>query len=213
MSETDETLAFYKGQLRALVWSGFFNEDDFQLQLEDLSYDEQAAPHLDTLRQYGEALMEEKREADSGWPVRTDWDRLAQAFEALERDAILATHNSGYTTSDAHHDAWEIIRGDPAGQWRGFAYYHEQDVERTVDGMPLLLGFDAVADGEDAKRAVGEAVAAGLRDAGFTVDWNGDPETRMGVTDIDWKKRTNWASRRTTPADKGGGFLRRLFGR
>ena len=209
---TDESArAFYAEQLRVLIWSGFFNEDDFAVYLDDLTYDEQAVPFIDELRALGLNTIEEKRAAEAGWPARTDWDRLAEAFTQLERGHILATHNSGYTTSDAHHDAWQIIKSAHEGSWRGFAYYHGQDVERAVDGMPLFLGFDAVEDDEVAKREVGEAIATALRNAGFTVDWNSDPETRMSVTDVEWKKRTDWVAN-SGPEPQKGGFLRRLFG-
>ena len=212
MSDTVDALAYYTEQLRVLVWSGFFNEDDFALYLDDLAYDEQAVPHIDALRQHGTKLMAEKREAEAAWPTRTDWDRLAEAFSALERDGVLALHNAEYTTSDAHGDAWDIIARSQEGTWRGFAYYHRQDVERVVDGMPLFFGFEAVAKDEAAKREAGEVVAAALREAGFSVDWNGDPETRMSVADIDWKKRTDWVEP-SRPETQKAGLLTRLFGR
>ena len=159
--------------------------------------------------------FEAKMTAEADWPARTDWDRLDDVFRHLQSDRILALHNAGHTTSDAHGDAWDLIQRDGPSDWDGFCYYHGQDVERAVDGMPLFLGFDAVKEGADAKVAVGSRVAGALRDAGFSVEWNGDPETRMSVTDLDWKKRTDWddgTDRGATSPAKQPGFFHWLFG-
>ena len=207
----DETLTYYRDQVATLVWSGFFNRDDLERYLDDLAYDEQAVPFIGQVRAHALSEMDAKRAAEAGWPAQTDWDRLAAAFVRLEAGRVLALHNAGYTTSDAHGDAWHIINTDRRDRWDGFCYYHGQDIERAIQREPLFVGFEAVAEGAAQKTAIGERVAAALRDAGFDVDWNGDPETRMSITDLDWKKRTDWRSApQNDPPRKG--LLSRLFG-
>ncbi|RJY09271.1 DUF6891 domain-containing protein [Aurantiacibacter aquimixticola] len=219
MSGSEDALDYYRDQLRVLVWSGFFNEDDLELYCGDLTYDKDSATHVDVLREYGNALMAKKRVAEAGWPARTDWDKLDEVFAALETCDILSLHNVGYTTSDAHDDAWQTIREASDREYRGFVYYHGQDVERAVDAMPLFLGYDSIAEGEKAKRELGEEIVAAVREGGFAVDWSGDPETRMSIVDLVWKKRAEWSDQgsesETTEASdaKASGFFRRLFGR
>ena len=186
---------YYRDQLRALVWSGFFDETDFRQYFEDLEDDEEARPLRATLAEFGSAQMAEKRSAEATWPEVTDCDRLEAVFDGLDSLGILALENAGYTSSDAPGDAWQMIKEAPPGRYRGFCVYHGQDVERAVERQPLFIGFDAVADDAQAKRAIAEDVAASLREGGFEVDWNGDPETRMSIVGIDWKRRTQWKDR------------------
>ena len=210
-------LAYHKERLRILVWSGFFNEADWETEAEDLRYDPDAEPHIDQLDEFVRAQMAAKREAETSWPAITDWDRLNAEFEAFTASGILALHNAGYTRQDAHSDAWEIIQSDGAGTWRGFVYYHGQDVEGAVEGHPLYLGFDAVEEDAAAKHAIGREIVEVLRTAGFTVEWNNDAETRPHIMGLDWKKRTDWAAalgdNASDPAQAKLGFFARLFGR
>jgi hypothetical protein len=201
-------------QLRLLVWSGFFNERDFQDYLDDLEHDGEALPHISMLTETGRAELAEKRSAEAAWPTETDCDRLDAAFARLEKRGILALANAGYTTSDAHGDAWAVISETP-GYYRGFCYYHGQDVERAVQGQSLWLGFDAVAQDAEAKGALGEEIAEELRLAGFDVAWDGNPETRMSIDGLEWKRRTRWKMAAESPSDEGGtkrGWLGRLLG-
>ncbi len=213
MAEDFDDLAYYRDQVRGLVWSGFFNEDDLETYLADLAFDPEGAPYANAVRDEARAAFAAKREAEAGWPAVTGWDRLAKAFAALEASGILALHNAGMTTSDAHGDAWDIIGRAPPGTWRGFAFYHGQDVERAVDGGPLFIGFDAVAEGAAAKKGVGGEIVAALKAQGFAPQWNGDAETRLDVPDIQWQKRTDWVRPAGSPAAAAKtGLWSRIFG-
>jgi hypothetical protein len=223
MDDDFDDLAYHRETVDALIAGGFFDEDDLDTYLADMAFDPDAAPFAIAVRDHARAAMAAKRTAEAGWPAVTDWDRLARAFSALEAGGILALHNAGLTTSDAHGDAWAIIRSDSPGTWRGFAFYHGQDTERAVDGGPLMIGFDAVAKGADAKRAIGEGIVTALKAEGFAPDWSGDPETRIEVAGIVWQKRTQWVgpARPSEPPPPpppprgtaaGGGLWRRLFG-
>ena len=211
MTEDFDDLAFYQEQVRVLIAGGFFNEDDLETYLADLVFDPHGAPYANEVRSEALTAFATKRKAEAEWPAVTDWDRLATAFAALDASGILALHNAGYTTSDAHGDAWDLIGRDPPGTWRGFAFYHGQDVERALSGEPLFIGFDAVAEGADAKLGIGNAIVAALKAQGFAPQWNGDPETRLDVPGLKWQKRTEWV-RPATKAAAVSGFWRKLFG-
>lgn len=221
-------LTYHRETVSALIAGGFFNEDDLETFLADMAFDPDAAPHAGAVRDHARAAMAEKRAAEAGWPAVTDWDRLARAFAALEADGILALHNAGMTTSDAHGDAWDLINRSPPGNWRGFAFYHWQDVERAMAGEALFIGYDAVAKGAEAKSVIGAAIVAALQAEGFAPNWNRDPETRLDVPGIVWQKRTEWARPaapamppappppppppRPRKAAAGNSIWRRLFG-
>jgi len=212
MEDDFDDLAYHRETVTLLIASGFFNEDDLETYLADMAFDPDAAPHAKPVRETALAAFAAKRAAEAGWPAVTDWDRLAAAFTALEAGGILALHNAGMTTSDAHGDAWDLIGRAPKGAWRGFAFYHGQDVERAVNGGSLFIGFDAVADGADAKRGIGNEIVATLKAQGFAPEWNGDPETRIDVPGITWQKRTEWVHRAGAPsAAAKAGIWRKLF--
>jgi hypothetical protein len=207
VEESEDSAAYWMDELRLLIWSGFFNENDFDAYLDDLQYDEEAAPHLPMLRDFGSTEMVSKRKAEGGWETQTDCDRLDATFSSLRTQSVLALQNAGYTTSDAHGDAWNLINQDAPDRWLGFCYYHGQDVERALSGNALYIGFDAVAADREAKVRLGEIVARALRDAEFTLEWNGDPETRMTITNIHWQKRTNWVDQQRATLVRPKGFF------
>ena len=210
MEDGFDDLTYYRQTVEMLIAGGFFNEDDLETFIADMAFDPHGAPHAKAVREHALAVMDAKRAAEPNWPAVTDWDRLARAFDALEAGGILALHNAGMTTSDAHGDAWDLIGRDPPGKWRGFAFYHGQDLERVLAGDALYIGFDAVAEGAEAKRAIGAAIVAALKAEGFAPNWNGDPETRLDVPGIPSQKRTEWVRKRGTAA--GNSLWRRVFG-
>lgn len=213
MTDDFDDLAYHREQVCVLIAGGFFNEDDLETYLADMAFDSDAAPHANAVRDEARAAFAAKREAEAGWPAVTDWDRLAKAFTALEASGILALHNAGMTTSDAQGDAWDLIGRAPSSTWRGFAYYHGQDVERAVAGAPLFIGFDAVAEGIAAKQGIGNDIVAALKAQGFAPEWNGDPETRLDVPGLKWQKRTDWVRPAGSPAAVAKtGLWGRLFG-
>jgi hypothetical protein len=209
MEDDFDDLAYLREQVSMLIAGGFFNEDDLETFLVDIAFDPNSAPHTAAIREHALAAFAAKRAAEAGWPAVTDWDRLAKVFTALEADGILALHNAGMTISDAYSDGAEIINQSPPGAWRGFAYYHGQDVERAVAGGPLMIGFDAIAEESEAKRGIGAEVVAALKAEGFAPDWNGDPELRIEVPGIVWQKRTEWVRPATATRT---GLWQRLFG-
>jgi len=72
----------------------------------------------------------------------------------------------------------------------GFAYFHSQDAERafnrkgegkTLTG-PLYIGF---GHGDDRRsRDVGRRLKGALSSAGFVVDWNDNPGTRLRIVGV-----------------------------
>jgi hypothetical protein len=184
MSETDD---YVLECIRTWVWSGFYSPDDVQEMIGDV-LEEDADERM--LRVAVGPEFARKAVAEAGWPKRTDCDRLDAAFAELEAVGIIALQNAGYTMSDGISDVSERLAARDRAKVRGYCFYHGQDLERAVAGDGLTLAFGDLDDDPAEKRAVGELVAAVFRKGGFEVDWNGDPDKRIHVPKIDWKRRS-----------------------
>lgn len=136
-----------------------------------------------------EALADHAREATT-WPEVTDYDRLAAAFGALERDGIVARQNFTCCGSCGSAQIWdEIDAADAAGgRSRGYAFFHMQDTDNAADGGGLYLNYGACAEGEAAALGIAHEIVAHLEKAGLATEWDGSFQRRIGVA-LDWKRR------------------------
>lgn len=189
---TPELRAQADAFIRNLVTMGFAAED--QIIEWTLDYFEDP-PDFDVLEAYAVQATREAIAAHCAaqrdWPVETDCDRLDFAFLQLEEEhGIVARQNFTCCQSDGHSEIWGEIRA--AQEQRpvsGYIFYHEQDTESVVETGKLYLAFGAVEGGEAAELAVAQRSVAVLREAGFTVNWNGSVKQRISLTGLDWKKR------------------------
>ena len=140
-------------------------------------------------RMAGEALREHLLE-QAYWPDVTDCDRLDAAFSRLERAGIICRHNYACCGSCGAAEMRDLLDAQRrAGrEIRGYAFYHQQDTERAIEGDGLLLNFGAAAGGAAAALAIGREVVAVLAEHGLCVEWNGEWSRRIGV-ELDWKRR------------------------
>jgi hypothetical protein len=147
------------------------------------------------LRPHAERLVceavEARRAAERLWPRVTDCDRLAAAFAALERDVALVCREnfSCCGACGAGEIRLEIEQERQTGrEICGYVFYHMQDTENAIDGYGLFLHYGSVLRGPKAAAAVGQQLVAALRRAGLQVNWDGNPQRRIGVR-FDWKRR------------------------
>ncbi|MFU8870302.1 DUF6186 family protein [Micromonospora sp. SL4-19] len=118
------------------------------------------------------------------WPEVTDSDRLTAAFRALSAAGIVARENF---TCCQNCGLGEIGAEVPEGVVpRGYAFYHQQDAERAVDGSPVFLAYGLFERPPSVE--IGEEVAAVLRAEGLTVHWAGDVGARIQVPMV-WRRR------------------------
>jgi len=92
---------------------------------------------------------------------------------------------------------------------RGFAFTHEQDVDRFAEDIlngtaDVCLAWGAFGDGDGL--AEGETIAGAFRDAGFPVIWNGSTDRRIMVQfdDRDTPDMDSLGWRTDWPADAPG---------
>jgi hypothetical protein len=172
--------------IKAWVWSGFYSPADVDEMIDDIL---EGGEDEDFLRAAIEPEFEKKAEQEKLWPAETDCDRLDAAFSALETYRVLALHNAGYTMSEGHQEAFEIMQDHNSNNFIGYCFYHGQDVEHALAGDGLMIAFDHVNDDVPGMLKIGETVVAVLRSAGFEVEWNGNPDKRIHIPEFDWKRR------------------------
>jgi len=183
MNETDK---YILNAIKTAVWSGFYDAGDVQQLIDDLLEDDANEAMLRS------AVAEEfaaKTAAEASWPDETDCDRLDRVFESLNARGIIALQNTGYTMSDGLHDVAFVLHEQGRKNVQGYCFYHGQDLERAVAGEGLKLAFGGLEDDATQRVAVGNAVRDALESKGFEVQWNGDPEVRISVPQLDWKRR------------------------
>jgi hypothetical protein len=183
MSETDE---YILECIRTWVWSGFYSGDEVQQRIDDVL---EADADEDSLRAAVWLEFEKKAEAESGWPEVTDCDALDAVFEELEDAGIIALQNAGVTMSDGLSDVDAQLASRDRSAIRGYCFYHGQDLECAMADGGLRLAFGDLDDDPEQKLAIGRIVEAAFRKGGFEVDWNGDPQTRIYLPKIEWKRR------------------------
>jgi hypothetical protein len=172
--------------IKAWVWSGFYSPSEVDEMIgEILEPDANEA----MLREAAVQEFDKKAAAESSWPATTDCDRLDQAFAEVNSRGIIALQNAGYTMSDGTSDVSEVLHARGGKGVQGYCFYHGQDVERAVVGGGTMIAFGALDNETTQKTEVGRFVKDVLQQFGFAVEWNGDPESRLNLPGIDWKRR------------------------
>jgi sorbitol-specific phosphotransferase system component IIA len=185
----DEETEYLVAKVRNAVWSGFYTKEEVTEMLAEWLEDEGGEDDEAALETVLQQELAAKKAAEATWPPITDCDRLDQAFGALWAAGIIALQNAGYTMSDGLDDVAEVRAEGESEGIRGYCFYHGQDLERAVGGKGLMLAFGSFDDEAARKIAVGQTVQAALREVGLVVEWNGEPETRLHLPLIDWKRR------------------------
>jgi hypothetical protein len=183
MSETDE---YVLKAIKNWVWSGFYSPDEADAMIDDVLEDDADEAML---RAAVAPEFDKKAASEASWPDTTDCDRLDQAFEELNSRGVIALHNAGYTMSDGMSVVSEALHERGREGIKGYCFYHGQDVERAVAGGGLMIAFGDLDGDKTKKTKVGQLVGEVLREFGFAVEWNGDPETRVSMPALDWKRR------------------------
>ena len=176
----------------AMVRSGFYSASDVAAFFREIAIDDPDAG-LDPNTVDGEvrqitAVATDALATDAaGWPEKTDNDKLTAAFQRLNETGIRAVENYGYEASDCG-ELYREIRGDP--QWRGYCFYHSQDLVRAVLYDDLGIRFSAAVDEptDDDNRDVGRAVVEAMSEEGLQPDWASDPHRAISLV-LQWQRR------------------------
>lgn len=96
------------------------------------------------LREAIEQAFAEKTKEMESWPSLTDCDRLRTAFDALDKQGIVALENPGLTQTDSIRYAADVaaVRDELGGvEAHGYCFFTWNDMARAIDGAGLSLAY------------------------------------------------------------------------
>lgn len=177
-------------QLKKDILFGFENEKELFESINDMFYDYE---ELDTnwLKKEIDLRLKTHQTESLKWEKPTDFERLAKSFNELNKEGIVSLHKAGYTRQDAEGDCLEIIDelkniGILA---KGYCYYHTQDLERAIgQEKTLFIGYDSHNQNDELAMEVAKKIVDVLKKNGFTIKWNNSLDTRIEISEINWKK-------------------------
>ncbi|VTR93929.1 Uncharacterized protein OS=Sphingobium lactosutens DS20 GN=RLDS_20860 PE=4 SV=1 [Gemmata massiliana] len=188
----DDAVEYMRDQIRQQIAAGFDEIDRItESAIEVAAVDGVDTTSLEPIaKRFTHELLEEHFRTQSEWPDRTDCDRLDEAFDELEEKGIVCRQNFACCGTCGSAEIWDEMRAtrDRGKTVRGYAFYHMQDTDSAVDGGGLYLGYGATEEGEEAALTVARDVISVLNAHGLETDWNGNWNTRIGVS-LDWKRR------------------------
>lgn len=175
-----------------LVRTGFYDKADLmRIICEEVYY------HYSLNTDQVSAAIDERlsayRAEQKNWPDVTDCDRLDQAFACMEKRGLITLENAGNTQSDGYEIFEDALQEHPQPKTViGYCFYHNQDLERVVGGLPLYLAFGPVDPKEEETKGVeiGNIVREELERSGLEVEWEGTFQDRLRVPGLDWQKRS-----------------------
>ncbi|HYV35368.1 MAG TPA: hypothetical protein VE988_06675 [Gemmataceae bacterium] len=182
----NQTESYILNAIKTWVWSGFYSPSDVDGMINDI-LDKDANESL--LRAAVRPEFKKKAAAETSWPKTTDCDRLDGAFKTLNAQGIIALQNTGFEMSDGLPAVAEVLHQRGIYRVIGYCFYHGQDVESAVAGGGLMVAFGDLHDDLNRKAEIGQRVKVVLEQHGLIVKWNGDPQTRLDIPKLDWKRR------------------------
>jgi len=172
--------------------SGFYSTDEIVRFFSEIAEDDpDAGLNPETIEEDVRRILataaDELAIESANWPEKTDNDRLSEAFRRLNECGIRALENYGGTASDCG-ELYSEIRGD--ARWRGYCFYHGQDLTSAVLGGELMLRYSAAVDqpSDDDNRPIGETIVEVLRASGLQPEWDGNPRKVVSVQ-LEWRRR------------------------
>jgi hypothetical protein len=188
-------------RIASAVAAGFDDREDIVAEVTESAEDEFEVDDLEPLveRLTDEAVAAHHRR-QARWKGPTDCERLDLAFEALERQGIVARQNFTCCSNCGHYEIGDeiaAVRKKRRGPVVGYAFYHMQDTESAVEGGGIYIKYDTLKGDDEAKAAVGQKIVDVLNAAGLRTEWDGNPNTAVYV-------RLNWRKRRPAEELAGG---------
>ncbi|BAO74453.1 hypothetical protein WPG_0223 [Winogradskyella sp. PG-2] len=120
-------------QLEKDIHFGFYNSIDLLETISDMFYDVEDFDKVWFQNEIDTRL--EQHEAESQhWEQLTDFQKLVNAFDDLNKKGVVSLHKAGYTRQDGEGDCMEVIEElESLGiKTKGYCYYHSQDLERAI---------------------------------------------------------------------------------
>lgn len=175
-------------EISVLIYSGFYNCDEILEIIEEQFIDEKIS--IDKINTIISAKYDEKIDNEKKWRRPTDFDKLKDCFVKLNKNNIISIHNAGYTVDEGVNDAFEVFHHLKTRDLSpiGFCFYHFQDIERAIDSEVLAIAFGDFENSEEKSVEIGMILVNVLENNGFSVNWNGDVNSRIEIKPFKWEK-------------------------
>ncbi|GAB7183531.1 hypothetical protein ATKI12_3362 [Kitasatospora sp. Ki12] len=187
---TPDVLREAQERARELIRCGFQEPDEIAESLVEV-LDDQGLTEEEAERIVA-PLWSERLAEQAAWPEVTDVDRLADAFDALEDQGIVAAMDFTCCAGCGYAE----IGGEAEAGSSGFVFFHQQDTESAAAGRGLMLRYGVFhTEGEPVEVAerrtagIGRTVVAALEAAGLPAEWDGSPRTAIRVAPLEWLNR------------------------
>ena len=188
---------------------GFLEEDELLEEVLETFEDEDLDPTwigAQVVRMY----RERQEEIDEWDPDEAnDFDRLANAFDELSEQNIIAIHRAGYSKDDGIEEVTEAYKllAERGIRPKGYVFYHTGHLEKAVsDAARLELIFGAVTKAPSQIRGVGNHIVETLQRYDLDARWSGNTADPIRIEDIDWQKEPDeedWGVERTVAIMSG----------
>jgi tetratricopeptide (TPR) repeat protein len=127
------------------------------------------------------------------WEQPTDVVRLAEVFNKLCKDGILALHKTGQTQLEAIDEVTDVMNDMVLSPEliKGFCFYSGENVEELIykEKGSLFITFNSILlDDPQFGITIGNVIADRLKEQGFRVNWDGTMRSRIEILDFSWKK-------------------------
>ncbi|PIE50701.1 MAG: hypothetical protein CSA38_01665 [Flavobacteriales bacterium] len=187
--EMDEVIEYIKQE----VAFGFDNQEQILESVWNAGFENEDQLDEKWIKTVIAKFYNEHYKASLQWEKPTDVDQLAQVFDELNQEKIIALHKAGYTKQDGYDDVMEVVeqlKAKNESSPKGFCFYHMQDLERAIDPKckNLFLAFDDLNQNTEQGILIGKRIVEKLKDKGFAVEWNETIEQRIEIKNISWKK-------------------------
>jgi hypothetical protein len=144
----------------------------------------------DEIREYIASQMKKNLEIQTSWPAITMNDRIDLAFDELMEQGVVALQNAGLSMSDGWYEV-NSLADTQVKPLKGAVFFHEQDVERGVEGQGILLAFGAYneEDHEMESLDLANEICDVLNRHQIPNRWDGDIDSRIEILPFVWQKR------------------------
>ena len=140
----------------------------------------------DIARRLARQAADDRRSVEDRWPLRTDYDRLDEAFVALNQKGVAARHDWGLNHDDGIKlFDQEFKRRKHADRYRAMLFYHHEQVRQAAMGKGLQLAFETL---KGDPIATGREICEAIRAVGLPAYWSEDPFAPIDVP-IRWQRR------------------------
>ncbi len=168
--------------IELLTKSGFFDVDEIEEILEDQFIEEDV-----DFSKFNISLNNFKN---------INFNKLEEAFKALDSKGIVAIHNCGYDIEEGVSDAFELNVHLINNNFHpdGFCFYSFEDIEEAIEEEKLKITFGDFENDEDKALKIGEIVADALKSAGFYLIWDGTINNQIEINPFKWDKSFDYGN-------------------